>query len=181
MTNPQQNHDQVQDQLELFNQQSLQQSIKYMQRPILFRLMTYRILPLGAFARLRVDHASYEECTVSIPGGWATRNPFGSTYWAAQGMAAEAASGLLPFMYCRAAPHKVNMILASCEAKFIRQCRGRSTFSCEGGESTRKAIIATLETGERELCTHKVIGRDTAGEIVSEWTFTWSLKRSSKS
>ena len=44
----------------------------------------------------------------------------------------------------------------------------------------RDAIYATLETGERQSFEHKVIGRDARGEVVSEWSFTWSLKVSSK-
>ena len=164
-----------------FDEDMLNKAMKYMQRPWLLRLAMFKILPLGGFAGLRVDSIDKDSSVVSLPGGWGTRNPFGSTYWAAQGMAAEAASGLLPFMYCRAAPKRVNMILASCEASFTRQCRGRASFKCDGGESTRRAILTTLETGERQVCEHKVLGYDPNGELISEWTFKWSLKRSSKS
>ena len=96
-------------------------------------------------------------------------------------MAAEAASGIIPFMYIRAAPKKVNMILASCEASFTRMCKGRATFQCNGGETTRRAIQATIDTGERQLCKHTVTGRDPDGVVISEWSFVWSLKVSSKS
>lgn len=171
---------QLDDQESLFDQRSLTRSLKHAQRPILFRLMTLGVLPLGAFAGMRVDRADSESCVVSLPGGWRTRNPFGSTYWAAQGMAAEAASGFMPFIYCRAAPKPVNMILASCEAKFTRQCKGRARFFCEGGASARAAIAMTLETGERQLCEHLVIGRDPHDEVISEWSFVWSLKVSSR-
>ena len=164
-----------------FDEDKLLKAMKYMRRPWLLRFAMLRILPLGCFAGLRVDVIDKDSSAVSLPGGWGNRNPFGSTYWAAQGMAAEAASGLLPFMYCRAAPKRVNMILVSCEANFTRQCRGRSSFKCDGGESTRRAILATLETGERQVCEHKVLGYDPNGELISEWTFKWSLKRSSKS
>ena len=80
----------------------------------------------------------------------------------------------------QAAPKKVNMILASCEVSFTRMCKGRATFHCDAGETTRAAMMATIETGERQRCEHKVIGRDPQGEVVSEWTFVWSLKVSSK-
>lgn len=164
----------------IFKRDLLMRSLKYAKRPILFKLMNLKLIPLAAFAGMRVDSVDEDSCVVSIPGGWRTRNPFGSTYWAAQGMAAEMASGLLPFMYTQASPKKVNMILASCEAKFTRQCRGRATFSCESGPATRHAIEATIQTGERQLCEHKVIGRDPNGEVISEWDFVWSLKVSSR-
>lgn len=166
--------------LSLFDQQKLQRSLKHAQRSWLFRLLTLKVLPLGSLSGMRVDSADLDSCVVGLPGGWRTRNPFGSTYWAAQGMAAEAASGLFPFIYCQAATKRVNMILASCEASFVRQCKGRATFRCEGGASARAAVALTIETGERQLCEHQVIGYDSSGEVVSEWTFVWSLKVSSR-
>ena len=50
-------------------------------------------LPLALAAGLRVDVLDERACSVSLPGGWRTRNPFGSTYFAAQTMAAEMSTG----------------------------------------------------------------------------------------
>ena len=70
-------------------------------------------MPLGAFARLRVDRLDNEGCDISLPSGWRTRNPFKSTYWAAQGMAAEMATGLGIYVHAQAAPVKVRTLRGS--------------------------------------------------------------------
>ena len=56
-------------------------------------LYLWRMLPLAAFAGLRITRFDAEACTVTLPGGWRTRNPFASTYFAAQAMAAEMSTG----------------------------------------------------------------------------------------
>ena len=58
-----------------------------------FRLNLLGKLPLAACAGLRIERLDGQTCTVGMPGGWRTRNPFGSTYFAAQTMAAEMATG----------------------------------------------------------------------------------------
>ena len=165
---------------EIFDQAALEKAGKILMSPLKFRAFTVKDLPLAAAAGISVDHIDDNVCKVGMPGGWRTQNPFKSTYWAAQGMAAEAASGMLPFIYCEAAPEKVNMILGSCDAKFTRQCVGRSVFVCEAGHQVRDAIASTIETGKRVWCETKVQGFDSEGEQVSEWTFTWSFKVSRK-
>ncbi len=133
-------------------------------------------MPLGMFAGLHVTAIDRTSCTVAMPGGWRTRNPFGTTYWAAQGMAAEMATGLHGFVLCDAAPRKVAMILAGCEGQFTRKCIGRSIYRFEQGDRVREVIEETLRTGERVTCPTEVVGYDPAGEEISRWTFTWSFK-----
>ena len=54
-------------------------------------------------AGLRVERLDAEVCVVRMPGGWRTRNPFRSTYWAAQGMAGEMSTGVMGFLMTQAA------------------------------------------------------------------------------
>jgi len=64
-----------------------------LRRQVLSRLpMTlwmWKTLPLAAFAGLRVSRLDEASCSVRLPGGWRTQNPFRSTYFGAQAMAAE--------------------------------------------------------------------------------------------
>ena len=56
-------------------------------------LWMWKTLPLAAFAGLRVVRLDEAACAVRLPGGWRTQNPFRSTYFAAQAMAAEMSTG----------------------------------------------------------------------------------------
>ena len=66
--------------------------------PIGIRAMLWAKLPLAAFAGLRVRKLDDSGAQVSLPAGWKTQNPFRSTYFAAQAMAAEMSTGA-PALY----------------------------------------------------------------------------------
>jgi hypothetical protein len=151
-------------------------SLARLRSPIQMAAFTAAKMPLGFAAGLRVDAVDRASCRVSLPGGWRTQNPFGSTYWAAQGMAAELATGLHPFVFTNAAPVPVRMILAACEGSFSRQCKGRGTFTFDQAGQLEAAVNETLRTGEQVLCPVLAIGHDPEGAEVSKWTFTWSFR-----
>ena len=65
--------------------------------PWRFKLYLAGKLPLALAAGLRLVRLDAQECVVALPGGWRTRNPFGSTYFAAQAMAAELSTGSYSF------------------------------------------------------------------------------------
>ena len=52
--------------------------------PWAFRFYLWKMLPLAAGAGLRLRGFDGDACTVSLPGGWRTQNPFRSTYFAAR-------------------------------------------------------------------------------------------------
>jgi len=137
-------------------------------------------MPLGLAAGLRVDSIDRTSCVVSLPGGWRTQNPFGSMYWAAQGMAAEMATGVQGYALTNAAPVPVRMILSGCEGKFSRMCKGRGRFVFDQGAQVEAAILATLESGATVNCATDVVGYDPSGEEVSRWVFTWSFRAKTK-
>ena len=61
--------------------------------PLGIRALLWSKLPLAAFAGLRVARLDESGAEVTLPAGWKTQNPFGSTYFAAQAMAAEMSTG----------------------------------------------------------------------------------------
>lgn len=154
----------------------LDKGLALLTRPFVMTAFQTAKMPLGTAAGLRVDAIDRTSCTVSLPGGWRTQNPFGSTYWAAQGMAAEMATGLHGYVLTQAAPVPVRMILAGCEGSFSHMCKGRGRFVFSQGELVREMIEKTLATGESLKCPTEVVGYDAKGTEVSRWTFTWSFR-----
>jgi len=59
-----------------------------MLNPWMMRLFLLAKLPLGFMAGLRVKHLDRHRCQATVPYGWRPQNPFRSTYFAAQAMAA---------------------------------------------------------------------------------------------
>ena len=137
---------------------------------------TATMMPLGAMAGLRIDHVDRDGCVTSLPGGWRTQNPFKSMFWAAQGMAAEMATGVPALVGVREAPVPVRMILAGCEGQFVRMCKTRARFVFERADLVWEALETTLATGESVECPLPVVGYDAHGEEVSRWRFTWSFR-----
>jgi len=133
-------------------------------------------MPLGAFAGLQIVSVNPESCTVRLPGGWRTQNPFKTTYWAAQGMAAEMATGVIPIAYVRASEVPIRMILAGTEAAFTKRCKTDSRFEHQAGQIVLEAMSETLRTGRSVECLLESKGYDEAGDCVSSWFFKWSFR-----
>lgn len=154
----------------------IDQGLRRMNWPGALTLFSMAKMPLGVAAGLRLDALDRQRCTASLPGGWRTQNPFGSMYWAAQGMAAELATGVHGVVFTSAAPVPVRVILAGCHGHFVRMCKGRGTFVFEQGDKVREHIERTLATGESLTCDTEVTGYDPGGEVVSRWTFSWAFR-----
>lgn len=154
----------------------IDKALRQMRNPLALLGFNALKMPLGLAAGLKIDHIDARSCTTSMPGGWRTQNPFGSTYWAAQGMAAELATGVHGYVLTQAAPVPVRMILSGCHGEFTRMCKGRSTYVFEQGDAVRARIEETLETGASLTCDTEVVGYDPGGEQVSRWTFTWAFR-----
>lgn len=140
-----------------------------------FRLFSALSMPAARFAGLRMDRIDDEVCMTSIPGGWRSRNPFKTMYWAVQGMGAELATGAPPFAISRAMPEKLRMFVIGTEATFTKRAKGRITFTCNEVSAVRDAIEQSMDTGESIDCDLKSVGRDASGDIVSEWVFKWNF------
>ena len=137
----------------------------------------WRRLPLGACAGLRVVRLDDEACTVRLPGGWRTRNPFGSAYFAAQMMAAELATGAPAMLLVRASPVSIAFILREAKASFVKRVVGPSHYTFDGLAGMKAALAAAAAGSESQAFTAKVVGRNAAGETASEFEITWSFKK----
>ena len=149
--------------------------IKKIMSPIRFFLWTFWKFPASRFSGLRIDKLDSESCIVSIPGGWRSQNPFNSMYWAVQGMGAELSTGGYPLALVKSMPEKTRTLVAGQSANFTKKARGRITFTCEDGNLARSAIEESIETGNPVNVDLTSTGRDSSGDIVSEWVFKWNF------
>ncbi len=136
-------------------------------------------LPLALIAGLRVRELDERHCAVSVPYGWRTTNPFRSTYFAAQSMAAEMSTGALALLAVELAPAPVALLITGLTATFEKKGTALATFTCEQGDAVFAAVADTVRTGEPATATVETVGRMADGTVVARFTFTWSFKRRS--
>jgi hypothetical protein len=146
-------------------------------KPWNFKAYLWLKLPLGACAGLSLRQLDEAGCTVALPGGWRTQNPFRSTYFAAQAMAAEMSTGAPAMVLVRAAPASVSMILRAIEAVFTKRIQGPSLFTFDDLAGLSAAVDRAAASGESETFTARSVGRGPDGEPAAEFRVTWSFKR----
>ena len=105
---------------------ALERARRRMLNPFAMRGYFLAKLPLALFAGLRIRELTREHCAVSVPYSWRTTNPFRSTYFAAQSMAAELSTGALALLAVESAPAPVAMLIVRLEAEFEKKgdCHG---------------------------------------------------------
>jgi hypothetical protein len=134
-------------------------------------------LPLGAFAGLRVVRLDEDACEVALPGGWRTQNPFRSTYFAAQFMAAEMATGAPALVLSRGGEASVSMLVQDVRGRFVKKATGRTLFRFDDVAGMAATIAKAVESGAGETFLARPTGRMTDGTVVSEFEVVWTFKR----
>ncbi|MEO8499805.1 MAG: DUF4442 domain-containing protein [Vicinamibacteria bacterium] len=145
--------------------------------PIGFRFFLWKQLPLAAFARLRLRSLDEGGCTVILPGGWRTQNPFRSTYFAAQAMAAEMSTGAPAMVLVQGSEARVSLLVTEVRARYTKKIVGSSQFTFREIGEMADTVERAAQTGAPAICVARSIGRNTAGEVASEFEVTWSFKR----
>jgi hypothetical protein len=144
-------------------------------------LWMWKTLPLAAFAGLRVVRLDERTCTVRLPGGWRTQNPFRSTYFAAQAMAAEMSTGAPALVLLQDAPVSVALLVVGLSVTYTKKLVGPGTFTFEDVVGMEAAIARAAATEEAQAFAGRSTGRDDTGDVVAEFDVTWSFKRRSRS
>ncbi len=145
--------------------------------PLGFKLFLWKELPLAAVAGLRLRSLDEGGCTVMLPGGWRTQNPFKSTYFAAQSMAAEMSTGAPAMVLVRGSEGKISMLVTEIRARFTKKIAGPSQFTFRDLGDMAATIERAAQTGEPATFVATSVGRNEAGEVASEFEVTWSFKR----
>jgi hypothetical protein len=150
-----------------------------MLNPWLFRLGLWKSLPLAACAGLSLRRLDEAACEVALPGGWRTQNPFRSTYFAAQAMAAEMSTGAPASLLVKGAAASVSMLVTQIRAVFSKKIVGEAVFSFTEVAGMREAVERAAQSGQGEVFLARSSGRTADGTLAAEFEVTWSFKRRS--
>ncbi|WP_121665777.1 DUF4442 domain-containing protein [Mesonia aquimarina] len=134
-------------------------------------------LPSAWLCGVRLKRITDYKTLVTVKYRWINQNPFNSMYFAVQAMAAELSTGALVMKTIKNQPQKISMLVASMEGEFLKKAVGKIYFTCEDGillEETLKNVLKNSEEGQ--VCKLTSIGKNEAGEIISKFTFNWTLK-----
>jgi hypothetical protein len=144
--------------------------------PLKFRLYLFTNVPSAFYSGLRIVEADPDHCIVTIPYKRFTRNPFRSTYFACLSMAAETSTGILAMAPIYKSNPKVSMLVVGMESLFTKKATGLTSFICNDGAAIRSAIANARATGEAQTVKVRSIGTSSNGDIVAEFSLTWSFK-----
>ena len=133
-------------------------------------------LPNAFFSGVRIRNINEEQCAVTVPYKWLTKNPFRSTYFACLSMAAEMSTGALCLVHLYKRNPPVSMLVVKVESEYFKKAVGRTTFTCEDGTLIKDTIEQAVQTGEAKVVRAKSVGKNEEGVIVAEFFVTWSFK-----
>lgn len=151
--------------------------IRLLQHPVKFGLFLLLKLPSAFFSGVRIREVDGDHCIVSVPYKWFSQNPFRSTYFACQAMAAEMSTGVLGLAHVAGIKPPVSMLVVNMEATFFKKAIGRTYFTCQDGALLAKTIEESIVSGEGKTCRAISTGRNEAGEVIAEFAITWSYKQ----
>ena len=142
--------------------------------------LSFFILPAAWICGVRVDSTDQDSCVVIVKHRWINQNPFKSLFWAVQGMAAEMAGGLLLMNKINKSGQSIAMLLVGSSSVFTKKATGKILFTYDQGEHLDKLIIDAVTTKLPQTITIKTKGVNEKGDVVSEFSFDWSIKLRSK-
>ena len=145
--------------------------------PLGIRALLWSKLPLAAFAGLRVARLDESGAEVTLPAGWKTQNPFGSTYFAAQAMAAEMSTGAPALWFIEQSGAPVSSLVTAISARFTKKATSKASFVFADGAGMRAAIDQAVRTGEPVVFTARSIGTQRDSTQVAEFAVEWSFKK----
>jgi hypothetical protein len=137
-------------------------------------------LPSAFLCGVRLKNINDQQSTTTVKFKWINQNPFGSMFWAVQGMAAELSTGILVMQKIKASGKNISMLVASNNAEFTKKAKGRINFVCTDGEKLDATIQKAIDTGEGQVIVMRAVGTNSEGVQVSSFNFEWTLKVKSK-
>ena len=142
-----------------------------------FNLYTFFNLPSAWWSGVRVTSFDDNLAEVSVRHRWVNQNPFGSIFWAVQGMAAELSTAIFVMRAIKKTGLPVSMLVLNNNATFKKKARGLIKFHCIQGMEVSQVIENAISEGKAKKITLKSIGKDMSGDVVSAFEFEWTIKR----
>lgn len=143
----------------------------------LFQTALWTQMPLLAMASPRVTDLDANHCAVEIPFNWRNRNIFGTMYFAASLMAAEATTGGLVFFHNASRVDKTSFIVRGVNADFVDKAQSTVRFECRQGDVVEEAFEEAAVCGEAVERTLEVVGRREDGTEVARVGVDWWWRR----
>lgn len=159
-----------------FDQKAMQRILDAFNSPFKFKLLMLSRLPMGFLSGMKIRKLDLESCEVMVPYKWLNKNPFKSTFWAVLGMAAEMSSGAMILLYTSGQKPSIATLVTATQARYVKKATGKTTFKCSQGKAIAAAVAQTVATGQGVEVVCPMTGYDEKGDIVAEFSFTWSLK-----
>ena len=137
-------------------------------------------LPSAFFCGVRLRSLDEGTCVTSVPYKWLSQNPFNSIYFACQAMAAEMSTGMLALGHSYQKNPAISMLVVKLEAQYFKKATERVYFTCSNGLAVKEAIERSKATGEGQVVECISTGKNSSGELISEFRITWSFKAREK-
>lgn len=134
-------------------------------------------LPLIFWCRPSIETLTPEQCHLSIPLTYWTKNHIGSMYFAVLMVGVDLASGLLAFHLIKSHKQPISIIFKDVHAQFLKRAEGRIRFECNQGKEIDAILQETVASKQRVNRTLdvKAIAVDT-GDCVVSYSITLSVK-----
>ena len=142
-----------------------------------FNLYTFFNLPSAWWSGVRVTSFDDNLAEVSVKHSWVNQNPFGSIFWAIQGMAAELSTAIFVMRAIKKTGIPVSMLVINNNATFKKKAKGLIKFNCNQGIEVAEVVNSAITSGKAKKITLKSIGKDISGDVVSAFEFEWTIKR----
>jgi hypothetical protein len=144
-----------------------------------FNLFLLKSLPGAWFFGIRIAALSTERALVRLPYAWSSKNPFKSTYFAAQMAAGEMSTGIL-LMYHMQERGPISMLVTSVESAFYKKVSETLYFECAQGADVQTLLNQIEQQDAGEVIVLNTIGKLPNGDIACTMAVTWSVRRKAR-
>ncbi len=142
-----------------------------------YNFFLFKDLPSAWLCGIRVNELNDKKCLVRVKHNWFNSNPFRSLYWAVQGMASELTTGMLIIKEKDNFDFNISMLVVSNSSKFLKKAKGKIVFECNDVKIIKDSFQKLTKNNPTAIIKLSSKGYDSVGDIVSEFTYEWSIKR----
>ena len=132
-------------------------------------------LPAAWLMGVKVSMINNSNCICTLKYRWINQNPFKSIFWAAQGMAAEFATGVLLMREIELSNKNISMLLVDVEGKFTKKAIGKISFKCDKGLIIKEKVGSLNSQNRKSTMWIDSMGVDETGQEASKFKFNWSI------